>query len=179
MRFAMNLANLRKKKNVSQRTAASALGVSQALLSHYENELREPGLEFLVNASRYYACSVDALLGVQPANSSGSAANLPAEGSTAPRAAAALLAAAAESGGEELSALVDEYLAAAVRRLAAVMAGEPLREISALEALLKADECAVCTLLETGGALRVSMPEVQAQLEERIGELEKRGFFRR
>ena len=38
---------------------------------------------------------------------------------------------------------------------------------------------AVCTLLETGGALRVSMPEVQAQLEERIGELEKRGFFRR
>ena len=74
---------------------------------------------------------------------------------------------------------MDEYLAAAVRRLAAVMAGEPLREISALEALLKADECAVCTLLETGGALRVSMPEVQAQLEERIGELEKRGFFRR
>ena len=93
MRFAMNLANLRKKKNVSQRTAASALGVSQALLSHYENELREPGLEFLVNASRYYACSVDALLGVQPADSSESAANLPAEGSTAPRAAAALLAA--------------------------------------------------------------------------------------
>ena len=87
MRFAMNLANLRKKKNVSQRTAASALGVSQALLSHYENELREPGLEFLVNASRYYACSVDALLGVQPADSSESAANLPAEGSTAPRAA--------------------------------------------------------------------------------------------
>lgn len=179
MRFASNLANLRKKKKVSQRTAASALGVSQALLSHYENDLREPGLEFLVNASRYYACSVDALLGVQPADSAESAASLPAEGSTAPRAASALLTAAAESGGEELSTLVDEYLSAAVWRLAAVMTGESTQWISALEALLKADECAVHTLLETGGALQVSMPEVQAQLEERIGELEKRGFFRR
>ena len=179
MRFARNLANLRKKKKVSQKTAASALGVSQALLSHYENELREPGLEFLVNASRYYACSVDDLLGVQPLDSAESAANLPVEGSMAPRAAAALLAAAAESCGEELAALADEYLSAAIWRLAAVMAGEPPRGISALETLLKADECAICTLLETGGAVQVSMPEVQAQLEERIHELEKRGCFRR
>ena len=32
----------------SQRKAASALGISQALLSHYENGIREPGLGQIV-----------------------------------------------------------------------------------------------------------------------------------
>ena len=34
------------KRGVSQRQAAQALEVSQALLSHYENGIREPGLAF-------------------------------------------------------------------------------------------------------------------------------------
>ena len=33
---------------VSQRTAAGALGISQALLSHYENGIREPAWPFVV-----------------------------------------------------------------------------------------------------------------------------------
>ena len=61
--FARTLSLLRREKGVSQRTAASALGISQALLSHYENGVREPGLPFVVNACDYYGVSADFLLG--------------------------------------------------------------------------------------------------------------------
>lgn len=61
--FSRTLALLRKEKKISQRTAAGDLGVSQALLSHYENGLREPGLGFVVRAADYYGVSCDYLLG--------------------------------------------------------------------------------------------------------------------
>ena len=50
VRFAQTLSQLRHEKGVSQRQAAQALEVSQALLSHYENGIREPGLAFVVRA---------------------------------------------------------------------------------------------------------------------------------
>jgi len=40
--FARTLSLLRQEKGISQRQAAKALGISQALLSHYENAAREP-----------------------------------------------------------------------------------------------------------------------------------------
>lgn len=61
--FSRTLALLRREKKISQRTAAGDLGVSQALLSHYENGLREPGLPFVVRAADYYGVSCDYLLG--------------------------------------------------------------------------------------------------------------------
>lgn len=61
--FSRTLALLRREKKISQRTAAGDLGVSQALLSHYENGLREPGLSFVVRAADYYGVSCDYLLG--------------------------------------------------------------------------------------------------------------------
>ena len=61
--FPRTLSLLRQEKGVSQRTAASALGISQALLSHYENGIREPGLPFVVKACDYYGVSADFLLG--------------------------------------------------------------------------------------------------------------------
>ena len=42
--FSRTLSLLRQEKGVSQRTVANELGISQALLSHYENGIREPGL---------------------------------------------------------------------------------------------------------------------------------------
>ena len=62
--FPRTLAYLRREKKISQKEAASSLGVSQALLSHYENGLREPGLEFAVKAAKYYGVTTDYLLGV-------------------------------------------------------------------------------------------------------------------
>lgn len=64
--FAKNLALLRQNAGISQRTAAAELQVSQALLSHYEKGIREPGLDFVVRAAEYYGVSTDVLLGCQP-----------------------------------------------------------------------------------------------------------------
>ncbi len=61
--FARTLSLLRQEKKVSQRQAATTLGISQALLSHYENGVREPGLPFVVRACDYYNVSADFLLG--------------------------------------------------------------------------------------------------------------------
>ena len=63
MVFSQTLAHLRREKGISQRQAAQELGVSQALLSHYENGIREPGLAFVVKACDYYQTSADYLLG--------------------------------------------------------------------------------------------------------------------
>ena len=61
--FPRTLSLLRQERGVSQRTAAGDLGISQALLSHYENGIREPGLAFVVRACEYYHVSADFLLG--------------------------------------------------------------------------------------------------------------------
>ena len=63
LHFCEILADLRKKKGVSQRKAASDLHISQALLSHYENGAREPGLPFLCRACDYYGVTADYILG--------------------------------------------------------------------------------------------------------------------
>ena len=64
--FPRILTLLRKEKGISQKTAASNLGISQALLSHYEKGIRECGLDFLVRTANYYGVSCDYLLGRSP-----------------------------------------------------------------------------------------------------------------
>lgn len=61
--FSTTMSTLRKKRGLSQRKVASDLQISQALLSHYENGAREPGLEFVCRACEYYGVSADYLLG--------------------------------------------------------------------------------------------------------------------
>lgn len=61
--FPRTLAFLRKEKGLSQKEAATELGISQALLSHYEKGIRECGLEFLIKAADFYRVSADYLLG--------------------------------------------------------------------------------------------------------------------
>lgn len=61
--FASILMSLRREKNLSQKKAAEELGISQALLSHYENGVREPKLEFIIRACTYYSVSTDYILG--------------------------------------------------------------------------------------------------------------------
>ena len=61
--FSRTLSLLRQERGTSQRVAAQELGISQALLSHYENGIREPGLSFVVRACDYYGVSADFLLG--------------------------------------------------------------------------------------------------------------------
>ena len=61
--FSEAMSALRREQGLSQRKAASELHISQALLSHYENGAREPGLEFVVRACDYYGVSAAYLLG--------------------------------------------------------------------------------------------------------------------
>ena len=61
--FAEVLSGLRREKGLSQRSAAAQLGISQALLSHYENDAREPKLDFVVKACDFYGVSADFILG--------------------------------------------------------------------------------------------------------------------
>ena len=61
--FSRSLSLLRQERGLSQRQVAKELGISQALLSHYENGIREPGLNFVVKACDFYNVSADFLLG--------------------------------------------------------------------------------------------------------------------
>ena len=61
-RLSETLNRLRREKGLSQRAVAADLGISQALLSHYENGAREPGLQFVCRACDYYGVTADYLL---------------------------------------------------------------------------------------------------------------------
>ena len=63
-RFSEVLSQLRKERGISQKKAATDLGISQALLSHYEKGIRECGLDFVIKCSEYYNVTTDYLLGV-------------------------------------------------------------------------------------------------------------------
>ena len=52
--FNRMITLLRKEKGITQKKAAEDLGVSQALLSHYEKGIRECGLDFVVRVADYY-----------------------------------------------------------------------------------------------------------------------------
>ncbi len=64
--FPRVLTLLRKERGISQKLAASKLGISQALLSHYEKGIRECGLDFLIRCADFYEVSCDYMLGRSP-----------------------------------------------------------------------------------------------------------------
>ncbi len=72
--FPQTLSALRREKGISQRQAAAELNISQALLSHYENGAREPGLGFVCRACDYYGVSADYILGRSDEHNAASAA---------------------------------------------------------------------------------------------------------
>lgn len=62
--FNERLVELRTEKGLSQKDAAADLGVSQALLSHYEKGIREYSLAFLCKVAEYYTVTTDYILGL-------------------------------------------------------------------------------------------------------------------
>ena len=60
--FPRIITFLRKERGLSQKQVAGDMGISQALLSHYEKGIRECGLDFLVKTAEYYGVSTDYLL---------------------------------------------------------------------------------------------------------------------
>ena len=62
--FPRIITFLRKERGLSQKQVASDLGVSQALLSHYEKGIRECNLDFVSKVAEYYGVTADYLLGM-------------------------------------------------------------------------------------------------------------------
>ena len=56
---------LRKQKDVSQKMVAEAIGVTLSAYSNYEQGLREPSNQILINLCKYYEVSADYLLGIE------------------------------------------------------------------------------------------------------------------
>lgn len=112
--FPAILCRLRKERRLNQRTAAAALHISQALLSHYENGLREPGLAFVAEACAYYGVSADYLLGRTRIRTSMPDVEkwdpaLLALGETGAGALASLIRALGETGSRESCRLAEEW----------------------------------------------------------------------
>ena len=61
--YPERMVELRTEKGISQKAAAVDLGISQALLSHYEKGIREFNLDFLCRVAEYYNVTTDYILG--------------------------------------------------------------------------------------------------------------------
>lgn len=177
--FPEILSRLRKERRLNQRTAAAAMHISQALLSLYENGLREPGLSFLDEACRYYGVSADYLLGRSSIRASFSGAEELPES----------LRRLADTGAAALHAMLDGLRTAPqctedVSGLADLFCYRLMRPFDSGESplspeeaeLLSAAEAAVLKLrLCVDGAeekLRFTIPEgLRSAVERRLGEL--------
>ncbi|MDX5677465.1 helix-turn-helix transcriptional regulator [Clostridioides difficile] len=58
------IANLRKELDINQKELATKVGITEASLSRYENNLREPKSEIIVRLAKAIETSTDYLLGV-------------------------------------------------------------------------------------------------------------------
>jgi len=64
MSLGFRLKNVREMKNMSQMEVAEKIGVSNAVLSNYERDYRDPDTEVLKQLAITYNISVDYLLGL-------------------------------------------------------------------------------------------------------------------
>lgn len=132
--FSRTLSLLRQEKGISQRKAAAALGISQALLSHYENGIREPGLAFVSKVCDFYHVSADFLLG-RSANRDG----------------AMIEAAGLYDGSAEKSSLKGSIMATLQKKLAVNTTGllfDLLGRTNSREAITAAGDCIGATLYD-------------------------------
>lgn len=79
--FPHAILSLRIEKGLSQKDAAAELGISPALLSHYEKGIRECGLDFLCRCADFYDVTTDFLLGRSAERHKSTLASQPASSS--------------------------------------------------------------------------------------------------
>lgn len=114
--FSAVLSELRRERKLSQRRLSADLNISQALLSHYENGSREPGLAFVKRACRYFGVSADFLLGISAEKGDDNKCGLLSF--------AELSGLLENSGDEAVKNAAAAYMEAAARRMAGLMARE-------------------------------------------------------
>ena len=134
--FSRIITLLRKEKGITQKQAALDLGISQALLSHYEKGLRECGLDFLIRLCDYYNVSSDYILGrtadrtgtvisVEDLPNDNSAKDSKFTGSVLPTMNKRLIFSSlnilydklGQSGNKELTTMVSDYISLAIYKM--------------------------------------------------------------
>ncbi|MDY4676119.1 MAG: helix-turn-helix transcriptional regulator [Candidatus Borkfalkiaceae bacterium] len=65
LKFSDRLKELRHEKGLNQIELAKQLGVSNGIISLWENNLREPGMYSLVQIAVFFDVSVDYLVGLR------------------------------------------------------------------------------------------------------------------
>jgi transcriptional regulator with XRE-family HTH domain len=68
VRLGNYLRDLRENLGLMQKSVANKLGISNKVLSNYENDVRIPDLETFTNICKYYNVSADTLLGLNTSN---------------------------------------------------------------------------------------------------------------
>lgn len=63
-RFAENLKELRLDKGIGQAQLAKSIGVSNGIVSLWENKKREPTMGSLIALAKYFSVSLDSLTGL-------------------------------------------------------------------------------------------------------------------
>lgn len=65
MTFGERLKELRKSKKITIRELERRINMSNAIISQYENNLREPGMKAIIKLCKFYEVSSDYLLGIE------------------------------------------------------------------------------------------------------------------
>lgn len=163
--FASILTKLRRESKLSQKKAAEDLGISQALLSHYENGIREPKLEFIIRACEYYGVSTDYILGRTNEKNYNGRVALDCSDDDQRRnadAAALIISILSEAGDEQLSSSAARYIAFSVCNVLSALCA-PVKPYEPLfDAALKKAESAFMT--------NVRRVKKNAENDERLSE---------
>ena len=62
--FGEKIKELRKTRGLTQPELAKELGVSNGMISNWENDVNEPGLSHIKNISIFFDVSADFIVGV-------------------------------------------------------------------------------------------------------------------
>lgn len=63
--FGVNIKRLRKEKHFTQEELAKKVGVSKAMISAYETEIRYPSYDVLIRLAAVFGVTTDYLLGLE------------------------------------------------------------------------------------------------------------------
>ncbi|MDR2420821.1 MAG: helix-turn-helix domain-containing protein [Oscillospiraceae bacterium] len=114
--FAKTIHGLRLERKLSQRRAASELGISQAVLSHYEKGVRQPKLACVRKIAAFYGVTADELLG----NPGEARRRMPECEENLLGEVSEAIEHVENAFGETTAAIAARYLAAAVRNVRAI-----------------------------------------------------------
>ena len=63
--FAERLRQLRITHKLSMKQLATALNVTDAAISNWENNINEPKISYLIEVAKYFGVSADYLIGIE------------------------------------------------------------------------------------------------------------------